>query len=334
MKIDLQSPKKKSTPSWWGERKVGQLVPVKLSRAGIDLTLYLADGIHPGPTLLVMGTVHGNEHEGPVSIARLLRELDPNELSGTLIALPVTNPPAFNANTRESPLDGLNLARIFPGKPDGSPSEQLADLLTTEVIGVADAVIDLHSAGTTYEMALLVGYPNLGDLHGKLSREMGLAFGAPVLWEHPVISPGRTLSAATEMGIPCVYTESAGGGGAPPEVVDCYVQGIQRVMQALGMIAGGDAVEPRHERFWRGDGNVDTALTAGFDGLFHCFVNVGDAVQIGDILGEIWDFDGTILQQFAAAQPGIIAMTRRTPHVAAGDGLYLLTENVDEATAA
>src|SRR5687767_9800926 len=135
MKIDLQSSETGVKPQWWSERKAGEMVTVDLSRAGIDLRLFVADGIHPGPVLLVMGAVHGNEHEGPVSIARLLGLFDLTEMAGTLIALPVTNPPAFVANTRESPLDGCNLARIFPGDENGSASEQLAWLLTHEVIG-------------------------------------------------------------------------------------------------------------------------------------------------------------------------------------------------------
>lgn len=329
--MNLDSSSSSNKPQWWSRRQPGQVVPVELSVAGIDLRLFLATGTRPGPTLAVLGAVHGNEHEGPVAIARLLSSLDLSSMAGTLIALPVTNPLAFMANTRESPLDNCNLARIFPGDKNGSPSEQLAWLVTHEIIGAADALIDLHSAGVSYEMALLAGYPNLGDEHGARSREMAVAFGAPVLWEHPVTAPGRTLSAAIELGVPCIYTESAGGGGAPPEVVQCYVEGIQRVMVALAMTAG--QVEPRHRQFWRGDGNVDAAIEAGLDGLFHSFVRVGDAVQAGTLLGEILDYDGRVLERFIAKHNGIIALTRRTPRVCVGDGLYLLTENVDDKTA-
>lgn len=329
MKIELPQSNTREKPQWWSERKAGETVAVNLSRAGIELKLFVAAGSHPGPTLLVMGAVHGNEHEGPVAIARLLGSLDLSVMAGDVIALPVTNPPAFVANTRESPIDGCNLARIFPGSETGSPSEQLAWLLTHEVIAAADALIDLHSAGLSYEMALLAGYPHLGDEHGRLSRQMALAFGAPVLWEHPVIASGRTLSTATDMGIPCIYTESAGGGGAPPEVVQCYVEGVQRVMVALGIMPG--EVEPRHQQFWRGDGNVDVAIEAGYDGLFHSFVRVGDGVTKGDLLGEVLDYDGRVLEQLIARQAGIVALTRRTPRVSVGDGLYLFTENVDES---
>jgi predicted deacylase len=189
-------------------------------------------------------------------------------------------------------------------------------------------MIDLHSAGTTYEMALLAGYPHLGDEHGRRSRELALAFGAPVLWEHPEASPGRTISVAIDLGIPCVYTESLGGGGAPESVVRCYTEGVRRVMAALGM-ADGDTT-PRHRQFWRGSGDTDAAVAASHAGLFYNRVRIGEAVEAGSLLGEIIDFDGTVLESFTAPASRIVALIRRTPRVAPGDGLYLLTSSVDE----
>ena len=218
-------------PSWWEGRIPGKIAQLALPDPGgeWDLALYVATGTRPGPTLAVLAGVHGDEYEGPVAIADLLAALDPAALTGTLIAVPVANPPAFAAGTRTSPLDGLNLARTFPGRRDGSASERLACALTEEVIAIADALIDLHSGGVAYTMATLVGYCDLGDEVGRRSRALATAFGAPILWEHAEIAPGRTLSAALDLGIPCVYTEAAGGGAAPPAVVRCYTEGARRV---------------------------------------------------------------------------------------------------------
>ena len=226
-----------SRPSWWNQRRPGELVRVALGDTEVAVTLFVATGVRPGPTLAVLGAVHGNEYEGPVTIANLLATLDSAVLAGTLIAVPVANPPAYMAGTRTSPLDGLNLARTFPGNSVGTASERLAWLLAEEVIGVADALIDLHSGGGASDMALLVGYPALGDAASRRSRELAIAFGAPVIWEHPEVSPGRTLLGRLRSGIPCLYTEAGGGGIAPEEVVRCYLEGVQRVMIALGMLA-------------------------------------------------------------------------------------------------
>ncbi len=316
-------------PGWWQRRQAGTMVTVRLGEGDWATEALVATGARSGPTLAVLGAVHGDEYEGPVAIAEILAGLDPQALSGTVIAVPVANTAAFLAGTRTSPLDGLNLARTFPGDLTGTPSERLAAVLTEEVIGLADALIDLHSAGVAYEMALLAGFCDLSDETGRRSRELALAFGAPVIWEHPEIAPGRTLSVASDRGIPSLYTEAAGGGGAPEPVVRCYVEGVQRVLVALGMLPG-EPPTPRHREFWHGAGNTDHAVAAPTSGLFRSRVAVGDTVAAGATLGEIIGGDGTLRAQLTAAEGGVVAMVRRIPRVAADDGLYLLTQRVEQ----
>jgi predicted deacylase len=291
------------------------------------VTLYVATGVRPGPTVAVLGAVHGNEYEGPVTIANLLATLDATALAGTLIALPIANPAAYAAGTRTSPLDGLNLARIFPGRADGTASERLAFLLTEEVIGIADVLIDLHSGGDASEMALLVGYPDLGDAASERSRALAIAFGAPVIWAHPEISPGRTLSVACDRGIPCLYTEAGGGGVAPAEVIRCYLEGLQRVLITMGMLEG-PPVLPRHEQVWRGSGDTDQGLLATATDLFRSFVAPGAAITPGLPLGEIVSHDGQVIERIVASEEGVVALVRRLPRVAAGDKVFMLTTRV------
>jgi predicted deacylase len=322
--------KHQQRPSWWEQRHPGEIAHLSLADPGgeWELALHVACGTRPGPTLAVLAGVHGDEYEGPVAIADLLAALDPTALAGTLIAIPVANPPAFAAGTRTSPLDRLNLARCFPGHPDGAASERLAWTLTEEVIAVADALIDLHSGGVAYAMATLVGYCDVGNEAGRRSRALATAFGAPILWEHPEIAPGRTISAALDRGIPCLYTEAAGGGAAPAPVVRCFAEGVRRVMVALGMLPG-DKPEPRHGQTWRGSGNTDTGLEATTAGLFRSVVGVADAVVAGQLLGTIAAYDGRVVERIVAPEAGVVAMVRRVPPVLAGDGLYLLTSRSD-----
>lgn len=322
-----------SAASWWDQRRPGEVTPIHLTEPEGTLDLFVAAGARPGPTLAVLGGVHGDEYEGPLAIADLLSTLEPRDLAGTLIAAPVANPPAFAAGSRASPLDGLNLARCFPGRADGTASERLAWTLTEQVLGAADALIDLHSGGIAYEMALLAGYCDRGDAIGRRSRDLAIAFGAPVLWAHPEIAPGRTLSAALDRGIPCLYTEAAGGGAAPAPVVRCYVEGVRRVLTALGML-DGEPPAPRHREVWRGSGDTDLALAARADGLFRSFAGAGEVVGAGQPLGEIVAYDGRVRERIVAEEAGVVAMVRRIPRVAAGDGLYLLTSRLADGTGA
>jgi predicted deacylase len=99
-----------------------------------------------GPTVLVLAGNHGDEYEGQVAALRLLQELQPEQVSGRVIVIPVLSPAASKANTRNWP-SGANFNRSFPGNPEGPPNEQLADYLARVLFPMADVVIDMHSGG-------------------------------------------------------------------------------------------------------------------------------------------------------------------------------------------
>src|SRR3712207_2072353 len=116
--------------------------------ARLRLPLYVACAPKPGSTVVAIGGTHGDEYEGPVGLKNLIQELDPAELvAGRLIVVPVLNVPAFKAARRESPVDGVNMNRAFPGKPSGTLTSRIAHFMTTEVLSRADIVIDIHSGG-------------------------------------------------------------------------------------------------------------------------------------------------------------------------------------------
>src|SRR5690606_24870421 len=104
-----------------------------------------------GPTALFTGGNHGDEYEGPLALYELARTLDPKAVSGTVIIVPAMNYPAFRAGTRTSPIDKGNMNRIFPGRPDGTVTEKIADFFQRELLPRADIVLDFHSGGRTLD---------------------------------------------------------------------------------------------------------------------------------------------------------------------------------------
>src|SRR5260370_18273057 len=102
-----------------------------------------------GPTVLLTGANHGDEYEGPVALFDLARSLGADAVSGRVIILPAMNYPAFRAGTRTSPIDKGNLNRLFPGRPDGSVTQKIADYIQRHLLPLADVVLDIHSAGRT-----------------------------------------------------------------------------------------------------------------------------------------------------------------------------------------
>jgi uncharacterized protein len=293
---------------------------------GHDQTL----GVHKltagreGPTLALLGGVHGDEPEGVIAIRRLLNELEATQLAGTVRAVPVSNPVAFVHGTRSTPTDGLNLARVFPGEADGSVTLRLAHLITTQVITGADLLIDLHSAGTGLEMPLFCGYRTVNRRTAGVAADAARAFGCPLVWAHDVASPGRSLSIADELDIPALYVESRGGGQVRHDELETYVTGVRRVMAWMGMVDEPPPPPVDQELIPGGHGNVEAGLTAATDGLLVTLVSAGDRVRAGAPLLQIYGHDGSLQSVLSAPRDGIVMLVRRAVQVSKGETICLL----------
>lgn len=286
--------------------------------------LYIT-GAKEGPTLLVTAAVHGDEYEGVESIPRIFSQIQPQELRGALLMLPICNMPAYEAALRSSPIDGLNLARVFPGNQEGTITQRIAHWITEKLLKHADFFIDLHSAGIAYDIPTLIGYIHSDDDLGQRSRAAAEAFAAPILWGHPLpIPPGRSISAATDLNVPSLYTEAPGGGYARPDDIACFVDGVINVMKHLSMLEGTLQTRPMTHHLL-GDGNLDTVISAPTAGYFRARVNLLDEVKRGDCLGIIQDSFGQTLTEIIADRDGVVIMLRRLHRVHVGDGLVHLT---------
>lgn len=291
----------------------------------VSLTLLAVVGAKPGPTFVVTAGVHGDEYEGVHAILKSYRNLNPADVRGSWLAVPVANPPAYNAVSRSSPIDAMNLARIFPGDADGEPSERIAHYLTHKLIAHADLYLDLHSAGMNYTMPSVCGYHlDEGD-GGRASRQAALAFGLDVVWGHPgELPPGRSLSAATDLGVPWIYTETTGGRRALPEDVQAFTNGIRNVMKHLGMLSGGvNTQPPRYDL--AGDGNLEKAIPTKTSGFFVPTVSLLDQVNEGQVLGHILDMTGETIEEIQADRNGTVIMMRGLPMIHAGEGACVIT---------
>jgi predicted deacylase len=221
-------------------------------------------------------------------------------------------------------MDGMNLARVFPGRADGSASERIAHAITTQVLGDADFLIDLHSSGSFMSMPLLVGYNEADDDAGRLSQRAARCFGLPVIWGHDSVSPGRSLSGPHERGVPWLYTESPSGGWLHADVARRYAEGVGNVMRLLAILPGEPA-EAILERELSGKGDVDLSITAPMAGFLSNRVEPLDEVAAGDLLGIIRDLAGDPIAEIRAPEAGTLVVRRESASVEVGDLLYLLT---------
>jgi predicted deacylase len=300
------------------------------------LSLMFVRGIGEGPVFLVNGATHGDEYEGPVTVQELFAELAPAEIRGTWLGVPVLNEPAMSVARRAGKYDDQDLARTFPGKPDGTVTEQIAFRFGQDLLKHCNYYVDLHSAGSIFRMIFLSGYGMNSD-PGILEqqRRMGIAFGGDLVWGTPLF-PGRTLSQAAEFGIPAIYAETTGGGGLLRQDVEQYKEGVKNVMRSVGMLEGDYPQRPR--RFFREtssladkEGFLQLDHPAPCKGLFLPSVDLWDKVIEGQELGRIVDAAGRILARVYARRGGHVILVRHSLSVNEQEGLVVIVEGLQES---
>ena len=197
-------------------------------------------GARPGPTITLLGAVHGNELVGPLALTYLSgpnfigsgKAIDPDVLSGTIRIVPIVNMPGYKMKSRYMP-DGRDLNRSFPGKPDSNTSYRVANRLWKEIIAGSDYVIDLHTAA--------VGRTNMPQIRANLahasSNKIARSFGIEAILDN--VGPKGSLRRVTnDADIACVTFEGGGPDELDPESVQVSLYGILNVLRSLRMIPG------------------------------------------------------------------------------------------------
>lgn len=307
-----------------GEKAQGYLpVAPRGDGTSIRLPLLVVNGLHEGSTLVVSGGVHGDEYEGPEAIRRVWGKLDPAQLKGTFLSVPVVNVPAFEVGAREGPVDHLNMNRIFPGRQDGFVSERIAHIFFHEVVLKADYFLDLHAGGKAFAMAPMVVYLEEGDEEFR-AREVALAkaAGVDLMWK------GRGAWAAANVmavrhGIPAILAEIGQEGRCSESMVELASRTIMNLMYHAGMMEGTLQL-PERRMIVKG-----TYLHSQAGGTFHAKAQVREAVGRGDTVGVITDLLGEIVETVKAPYDGIICSIRTFPAIRPGEWTVFVGELVE-----
>lgn len=317
------------TAPWLGLPKCTKTtlrLPVCQRADGSDLalTLLVAIGNATKPLLLLIGGVHGDEYEGPTALWEFFESVNPKTLDGTVLMLPVANPPAFAAGNRVNPDDPKDLARTFPGSATGSITEQIAHVIYHQLMARAQFLCDFHSAGRNYRIDPWAGYAVVSD-PSRLQYQRWAAnlVGYPTVWGTPM-KPGRSLSAADELGIPAIYVEAPGEGRVHREDVKRNLFAIHQLLRFLHMI--DETVQPTAPDLVVEDtapdaGHLQIQMVARHGGMFQPEVELGKMVEANQVFGHIVDLAGATREIVRARHAGRVVFLRTFPVVAPGDSL-------------
>ena len=240
-----------------------------------------------GKKILIIGGNHGDEFEGPCAIMRLAQNIKYKELKGQVILIPALSFEAVKNSSRVSPLDNKNMNRAFPGDPNGTPTEMMADFLERELIPSCDAVIDLHSGGKAsfFEPCTL---PTKSKNKKLFDANMELAerFGLSLVWVLGPNNDNRSLNSAAERaGVAMIAVELGGGGGANPKITALAETGLINILHYLKILKL-DKSKPPNEKIKKVElRNPDATIYAPAKGLFDRLVKAGQTVKIGQTAG-------------------------------------------------
>jgi N2-acetyl-L-2,4-diaminobutanoate deacetylase len=282
-----------------------------------------------GPCALLTGANHGDEYEGPLALVELAANLKAEEVSGSVIIVPFMNHPAFLAGTRLSPIDQLNMNRVFPGRPDGQPTEKIADYFQRVLLPMADVVLDFHSGGKTLDFLPFAACHALDDPKQQARcRAARDAFNAPFSIEMREIDAlGMYDNAVERQGKTFVTTELGGGGTATPESVAIARKGVRNLLIHAGILQG-KLVLSRSRRLSQDD--EACFHFTNHHGLVDFLVTLGQSVAKGEVIARIWDSHHTGLapRNVYALMDGVVTARHHPGLVQSGDCLAVLATEI------
>ncbi len=278
-----------------------------------------------GPTVLLSGGNHGDEYEGPIALFDLANRLTAEQVTGRVIVVPAMNHPAFMAGRRTSPIDGGNMNRVFPGRPDGSITEKIADYFTRTLLPMADVVVDIHSGGKTLTFLPFACAHVLEDKAQQARCVDAMeAFNAPYsLMLLELEMAGMYDREAEAMGKVFISTELGGGGSATAATAAIARRGVDNVLKHAGVLAGAPEIGPT-VRLEMPDERCFAISESR--GLIDFCADLGERVAAGQVIARVYDPErsGAAPVEYRAGIDGLLTGRHFPGLVAMGDCIALV----------
>lgn len=290
-----------------------------------------------GPRLLLMAGNHGDEYEGELHLARLMRLLTPEMIRGTLTILPMTNLPAVMAAKRCSPFDGGNMNRAFPGEANGTPTARMAHFLEHDLFPAHDVVFDLHSGGTSMAHLPVTlierqAEPKLYDRAIALLRAMGAPHA--FIADNGPAAP-TSMGAARRAGVVGISGEFGGGGTVTPASMEFTALMLDRLLLELGILSAPilsrAPLPPPTKTQLLSLARHSQGIYAPHRGWWEPAVGLGASVQAGDLAGRYHDLERPLAPEtdLFFAESGIVISCRLHCDSQPGDCLIQVAEPIE-----
>ncbi len=282
-----------------------------------------------GPTALLTGGNHGDEYEGPLALQELAITLTPDQITGRVIVVPMMNLPAFAVGRRCSPVDGANMNRSFPGRPDGTVTQKICHYIATQLVPQADIVLDFHSGGRTLDFLPFAAAHILDDKVQEAACMAAMqAFNAPYSVRMREIDNAGMFDTEVEaQGKVFVTTELGGAGTATAQTVGIARKGIRNLLIHAGIMNGTMETDESVQLDMPDD---RCFVFSDVSGMIEYLIGMGDAVAEGQPIAQIWPVDRTGIApvQCRAARDGVLTARHVPGLIKVGDFIGLIATRI------
>ena len=304
-----------------GQKATGVIeVPPGIDTA-TSIAVAVVHGARPGPVLALVAGAHGTEYASIIALEKMIALLNPAEISGTVIIVPLVNVQSFERKVPHvNPIDGKSMNRMYPGKMDGTQTDRASFIITKQVVEQCDHLIDLHGGDIDESLRPYSYWTKTGnEKQDQISREMVLAFGL----DHIIISADRPKDSnasrylentATTRGKPSITVEAGHAGTVEPDDVAALVNGCLNVMRYLKMLPGHAALID-HPVWIESIASITSEQT----GIFYPLVRRGTYVEKGMKVGYVTDFVGKTVYEAVSPAAGVVLYVCAVPSMKKGD---------------
>ena len=290
------------------------------NRAAVEVPVFIEHAAKPGPTVLFLAGIHGDEVNGIEILRQCIAKGITKPRKGTTISIPVVNVIGYLHNVRDLP-DGRDLNRAFPGNRKGSLAGQIANQLTQKVLPHVDLVIDFHTGGAQRFNAPQIRISGSNEALVKQAKILGTPF---VIHSKPVSKSIRHT--CDKKGIPLLLFEGGKSNDITASVSNAGVNGVKRLLHDLGMLSPRFKVSPpKHKTV---EILSSTWVRASTSGMFKPLIDVGKWVEKGSTMGQITDPYGQSLNLVVAPNAGYVFNVNQAPTVYQGDALFHLSTEI------
>ena len=303
-----------------GQKATGTIEVPAGSDAALSIPVAVFHGAKPGPVLALVSGAHGTEYASIIALEKLIWTLNPAEISGTVIIVPLINIPSFEQKVPHvNPVDKKSMNRWYPGKMDGTQTDRASFLITKQVVEQCDHLIDLHGGDLDESLRPYSYWTKTGnEKQDQISREMVLAFARDTI----IISTDRPKdpqasrymeNTATTRGNPSITAEAGYAGTVETDDLNALINGCLGVMRYLKILPGAPAVI--EHPVW-----IEKVVTMASEqsGMFYPLVKRGTYVEQGMKVGYVTDYLGKVIFEARAPVAGVVLYVCAVPSMTKG----------------